>query len=317
MVERVKILLPDTIDLQLNVAPDDEVVGYSTRAPLPDGSHDADVIVLWANGRRSLAEAAERLTSLRLVQGLMAGPDAVLEAGFDPAVPIASGRGLHDGPVAEHALALILAAARGLDVAVEARHERRWATELVGAQSTPDEPRFVSLDGSHVVIWGFGSIARRLAPLLTALGARVTGVASTAGERDEFPVVTDADLPDLLPTADLLVSLLPALPETRLALSADLVARLPRHAWFVNVGRGATVCEPQLQAALRAGELAGAALDVFETEPLAPESAWWDTPNVILTPHSAGGRPQHAEELIEANLEALRTGAPLRNVVAR
>jgi phosphoglycerate dehydrogenase-like enzyme len=247
----------------------------------------------------------------------MAGPDTLVAAGFAPAVALASGRGLHDGPVAEHALALVLAAARRLDLARDAQRAHRWATELGGVQSDRTDAVFRTLDGAHVVIWGFGSIAHRLAPLLSALGARVTGVASTAGERAGFPVVTDSELPDLLPTADVLVSLLPALPTTRGALTADLLARLPRHAWFVNVGRGATVDEPALLAALRDGTLAGAALDVFTTEPLPEDSPWWRAPNLILTPHAAGGRPQHAEELIEANLEALRTGAPLRNPVSR
>ena len=313
----MKILVPDTIPLDLRVAADDVVVPYAVRAAFPDGSEDADVLVAWGNGRRNLADAAERLVRLRLVQGLMAGPDTLVAAGFAPAVALASGRGLHDGPVAEHALALVLAAARRLDLARDAQRAHRWATELGGVQSDRTDAVFRTLDGAHVVIWGFGSIAHRLAPLLSALGARVTGVASTAGERAGFPVVTDSELPDLLPTADVLVSLLPALPTTRGALTADLLARLPRHAWFVNVGRGATVDEPALLAALRDGTLAGAALDVFTTEPLPEDSPWWRAPNLILTPHAAGGRPQHAEELIEANLEALRTGAPLRNPVSR
>lgn len=315
----MKILVPDTIDLDALPAalPDDEVVTYSTRAPLPPGSEDADVLVAWANGSRNLAEAAQRLTSLRLVQGLMAGPDALLAAGFAPDVVITSGRGLHDGPVTEHTLALVLAAARRLDLARDAQHAHRWDTRLAHDQSTPDEPRFIGLDGARVLVWGFGSIAQRLAPVLAGLGAHVTGVATTAGERGGFRVVDDAGMRELLPTTDVLISLLPALGSTRQAFDAELIGLLPRHAWFVNCGRGATVDEDALQAALRDGRLAGAALDVVATEPLPADSPWWDTPNVILTPHEAGGRPQHAVDLIAANVEALRAGAPLRNVVDR
>jgi len=313
----VKILVPDTIPLDLHAALDDVVVPYTVRDAFPDGSEDADVLVAWGNGRRNLADAAQRLTRLRLVQGLMAGPDTLVAAGFGPDVALASGRGLHDGPVTEHTLALVLAAARRLDLARDAQREGRWAGELGGVQSDRTDTVFRTLDGAHVVVWGFGSIAHRLAPLLAALGARVTGVASSAGERAGFPVVTDTEFPDLLPTADVLVSLLPALPTTQGALGADLISRLPGHAWFVNVGRGATVDEAALQVALRDGTIAGAALDVFATEPLPEDSPWWGVPNLILTPHAAGGRPQHAEELIEANLDALRTGAPLRNLVER
>ncbi|WP_100350257.1 NAD(P)-dependent oxidoreductase [Luteimicrobium subarcticum] len=316
----MKILVPDTVpllDALATALPHDDLVAYPRKGPFPAGSEDAEVLVAWDLSHDLLAAAPAALPALRLVQGLMAGPDRLLRTDFAPDVTIASGRGLHDGPVAEHALALVLAAARRLDVCADAQRERRWAGELQREQTRPAGERFSTLDGAHVVVWGFGSIAQRLAPLLAALGARVTGVASAAGERAGFPVVSDADLADVLPTADVLLSVLPALESTRGALDADVLAQLPRHAWFVNVGRGATVDEPALQAALRDGRIAGAALDVVATEPLPADSPWWDTPNVILTPHVAGGRPQHADELVVANVEALRTGEALRNVVDR
>jgi phosphoglycerate dehydrogenase-like enzyme len=85
----------------------------------------------------------------------------------------------------------------------------------------------------------------------------------------------------------------------------------------VNVGRGATVDEPALVAALTDGRIAGAALDVTETEPLPADSPLWKAPRLLLTPHAAGGRPVGADDLIAANLEALLAGAELRNVVDR
>ena len=135
-----------------------------------------------------------------------------------------------------------------------------------------------TLDGARVTVWGFGSIAARLAPLLAALGAEVTGVASRRGERHGFRVMTDDDLPDVLATTDVLVSLLPALHATRHAFDAARIDQLPDHAVFDNVGRGATVDEGALVTALRDGRLGGAALDVTETEPLPPESPLWDAP---------------------------------------
>ena len=166
-----------------------------------------------------------------------------------------------------------------------------------------------------MVVWGFGGIAATLAPHLAALGAHVTGVARSAGERHGFPVVAVDELPRLLPGTDVLLMILPATPDTERALNAELLALLPAHAWLVNVGRGATVDEGALLDALRSGRLGGAALDVFATEPLPPDSPLWDEPNVIVTPHAAGGRPLGAAELITANLAALRDGRPLRNVV--
>jgi phosphoglycerate dehydrogenase-like enzyme len=168
-----------------------------------------------------------------------------------------------------------------------------------------------------VLIWGFGGIAGTLAPLLRALGAEVTGVARSAGERHGFPVRTAGDLPGLLPGTDVLINILPATAATEKALGADVLAQLPPHAWVINVGRGATLDEDALLAALRAGRLGGAALDVFETEPLPPSSGLWAEPNVIISPHAAGGRPLGAAGLIRENLDAVLAGRPARNVVDR
>jgi phosphoglycerate dehydrogenase-like enzyme len=166
------------------------------------------------------------------------------------------------------------------------------------------------------VIWGLGGNAATLAPLLAALGARVTGVARSAGTRHGFPVVTAAELPSLLPAADVLINILPALDSTRRIVDASVLARLPAHAWLVNVGRGSTVDEDALLRALRSGRLAGAALDVFETEPLPSASGLWDEPNVLITPHAAGGRPLGAADRIRSNYEALLAGRPLTHVVS-
>jgi phosphoglycerate dehydrogenase-like enzyme len=168
-----------------------------------------------------------------------------------------------------------------------------------------------------VVIWGFGGIAATLAPHLAALGASVTGVARRAGERHGFPVVTADALPEVLPRSDVLINILPATAETEHSVDARVLALLPPHAWVVNVGRGATLDEAALLEAIRSNRLGGAALDVFETEPLPAESGLWDEPNVIITPHAAGGRPIGAAARIAENLAALREGRPLRHVVTR
>lgn len=299
--------------------PADVVVPYVMRDTIPDEHADAEVLVTWSSPARVLHDAARRLTRLRWVQTLTAGPDAVLGAGFGPDVVVSSGRGLHDGPVAEHALALVLATVRRLDRSLAAQREREWVREQGKEQASAEAGRTFTLDGARVTIWGFGSIALRLAPLLAALGAQVTGVAGAAGERGGFRVVDHAGLAALLPETDVLVSLLPATAATRHALDAARLALLPPRARFVNVGRGATVDETALVAALRSGALAGAALDVTETEPLPPASPLWDAPNLIVTPHVAGGRPQHAREFLTAQVRAWRQSgsAGLRNVVAR
>lgn len=325
----MKILVPDApFDLDFQpLLPDggasfapggtDAVVTYAVNEPMPEEHTDADVLVAWGNPPKVLADAARRLTRLRWVQTLAAGPDLALESGFGPDVVISSGQSLHDDTVTEHALALILATVRRIDVSLAAQREHHWAKEITFAQADPVTGREYTLDGARVTIWGFGSIALRLAPLLTALGARVTGVASRAGERAGYPVVDAEGLDGLLAETDLLVSLLPASPATRRVLDARLLGLLPPTARFVNVGRGATVDEAALIDALTSGRLAGAALDVMETEPLPEDSPLWDVPNLILTPHVAGGRPRGAARFLAEQLTAWRSGAALRNVAGR
>ncbi|WIM94090.1 NAD(P)-dependent oxidoreductase [Actinoplanes oblitus] len=312
----MKVLLPDSVELDVDLPAGVTAVVYRIDEPVPEEHTDAEVLVVWGNPPAPLADAARRLRRLRWVQTLAAGPDAVLAAGFGPEVVVTAGLGLHDQTVAEHTLALVLAAARRLNLLVRAQIGHRWAGELGGRQPVRDTGAFRTLRDAHVVIWGFGGIAGTLAPLLAALGARVTGVARTAGERHGFPVVTAAGFPALLPTADVLISILPATPATAGALGAAVLDLLPPHAWVVNVGRGSTLDEAALLAAVQSGRIAGAALDVFATEPLPPSAGLWDEPNVIITPHAAGGRPVGAAGLIEENVAAFLAGRPLRNRVA-
>ena len=313
----MKLLLPDSIDLDLTPPAGVEAVEYAIDQPIPAQHADAEALVVWGNPAEQLRDAARRLTRLRWVQTLAAGPDAVLGAGFEPDVVITAGTGLHDLTVAEHALALTLAAARRLNLLVRAQIGHRWAGELGGRQPVATPDSFRTLRDARVAVWGFGGIAATLSPYLTALGAQVTGIARTAGERHGFPVVTAADLPSLLPSSDVLINILPATPETERAVDAPVLSLLPRHAWLVNVGRGATVDEDALLDALRSGRLAGAALDVFATEPLPAASPLWDEPNVIVSPHAAGGRPIGAATRIAENYRALTSGSPLTGVVRR
>ncbi len=245
----MKVLLPDSVELDVTLPGGVTGIVYAIGEPIPDRHLDADVLVVWGNPADQLADAARRLKRLRWVQTLAAGPDAVLQAGFDPEIAVTAGLGLHDRTVAEHTLALLLAAARRINLLVRAQIGRRWAGELGGLQPVREDHSFRTLRDAHVVIWGFGGIAATLAPLLTALGARVTGVARSAGERHGFPVVTDADLAQLLPTADVLVSILPATAATVRTLNGPVLDLLPAHAWVVNVGRGSTLDEDALLSA--------------------------------------------------------------------
>jgi phosphoglycerate dehydrogenase-like enzyme len=313
----MKLLLPDSIDLDMTLPDGVRGVVYAIDEPLPDEHLDAEALVVWGNPVALLRDAAHRLTRLRWVQTLAAGPDAVLQAGFAPGVVITAGTGLHDLTVAEHALALTLAAARRLNLLTRAQIGHRWAEELGGRQPVDEPGSFRTLRGARVVVWGFGGIAATLAPYLAALGAQVTGVARTAGTRHGFPVITAEQLAEALPQTDVLIMILPATPDTDGVLDATVLGLLPRHAWLINVGRGNAVDEAALLDAIRNRRLGGAALDVFETEPLPAASPLWDEPAIMITPHAAGGRPIGAAERIAQNLAALLADQPMNNVVAR
>lgn len=306
----MKILVPTVIPIDFD-APDGVTrVDYNVTSPVPQEHRDADAIVVWLNPGDRLAALPDELPRVRWVQGLMAGTDAVEAAFAGTDVAIAAGAGLHDQPVAEHTLAMILAAARRLDEAFAAQADHRWLDEHGGNQIR-NRSGFTTLTGARVLIWGFGGIGVTLARYLTAIGAEVTGIARTAGERHGYRVITTAELPSELGRTDVLVDILPGSAETDAVVGAEVFKALPEHAWFVNVGRGVTVDEEALEAALRSGSIAGAALDVFRTEPLPAESSLWSAPNVIITAHAAGGRPQQPGRLIAENLRRFRAGEPL------
>ncbi|KAH0847176.1 hypothetical protein AYO21_02564 [Fonsecaea monophora] len=291
---------------------------YDVKKEIPEDLLDAEVLVTWSNAATNLQHAARHMKSLKWIQSLAAGPNDVLAAGFDPAkVTITTGSGLHDRTVAEHTLGLLLVAARKFHEMrdYQMRNPPEWPGHLGGPQ--PDRPKgaFTTLRDANVLVWGFGNIAKTLTPMLRLLGANVRGVARRAGVRDGVEVHGEDALPELLRETDALVMILPGSASTRHALNADRLALLPNHAWVVNVGRGTSVDEDALFTALSDKTIGGAALDVFETEPLPQSSKLWHAPNCVVSPHAAGGRPQDAEKLIAANLRRFLAGQQLQNVI--
>ena len=261
----------------------------TTQCPQTDNLIDAEVLVTWTNSPENLKDAASRMKNLKWIQSCAAGPNDVINAGFDTSkIAVCTGSGLHDHTVAEHTLALLLCAARRLDEIKEYQLQGKWPAHLGGPQ--PDRPRgkFTSLRSANVTIWGFGNIAKTLCPVLTALGANVRGIARSNGVRNGVEVSSEDKIPDILPQTDALVMILPGDESTRHALNAKRLRLLPKHAWVVNVGRGTSVDEDALADALEQNRIGGAALDVFETEPLPEGHRFWKSPNCIVSPHGAG-----------------------------
>lgn len=308
----MKILVPANLELVLDLPDGVEAVEYDPDRPLPSADCDAEALVTWVNSVAWLDENIPRLTRLIWVQSCMAGPDRVLASPIGPDVLVCSGRGLHDQTVAEHATAMTLSLVRRMPLLMERQKAHLWNPDGFTAPVLRPDGQLLSLIDAHVLIWGFGSIGTTLAPILTALGATVTGVARSDGERGGYRVVSD--IRAQLPHTDVLVMILPASAETTNALDAEMLALLPPHAVVVNVGRGVTIDEEALASALTAGRLAGAALDVAWTEPLPAESPLWDTPGMLITPHVAGYRPLGAANLIGRNVRHLLAGEPLENL---
>lgn len=304
------------LDLQsLQGFPTIEVCPYNTKELIPEELIDAEFLVVWTNSPANLADAAKRMKNLKWIQSCAAGPNDVFAAGFDSSITVCTGSGLHDHTVAEHTLGLLLTSARRFHEMRDYQLQSKWPQHLGGPQ--PDRPKdqFTTLRDATVTIWGFGNIAKKLAPWLVAMGATVRGVARKAGVRDGYQVYGEDQLSEVLKTTDALVMILPGDASTKDALNAERLALLPKHAWVVNVGRGTCIDEEALYNSLNKGDIGGAALDVFAKEPLPSDSKLWKVQNCFISPHGAGGRPQGAETLITENLRKFLAGQPLRNVI--
>jgi phosphoglycerate dehydrogenase-like enzyme len=312
----VKVLIPDSLPLSLSSADQGiEFIPYSVSSTDFSGVQDAELLVLWMNTDENLKAAVAQLSSLKLVQTLAAGPDHALSAGFAKSIDIASGRSLHDMPVTEHALALILESVRALDQLSSSQRNAHWDTDYIQAQAASQSSSLYTLIGAEVLIIGFGSIAAQLAPVLTALGAHVVGVARNAGTRSGFLVTSLDSLSDSVSKADLVISLLPYSADTEKFFNRKFFSAMKKSAIFINVGRGKTVDEGALLDALQSGAIRRAAIDVTYTEPLPKDSLLWSCPNLIITPHVSGGRPLGSEKLISANAHNVKNSLPIINRV--
>lgn len=255
-----------------------------------------------------LRRLVSRAPRLRWVQGTAAGTGQQVEAaGLDAEelrrVVFTSAVGVHAGQLAEFALLGLLAFTKDLPRLVADRAAHRWGHYAVR-----------ELRGQRLLVIGLGHIGREVARLAAALGMEVTGVRRTPGPGERAV----ADLPEVVPTSDAVVLALPSTRATAGLFGRDLVDALPRHAVVVNVGRGTTIDEDALVAALAEGRLAGAALDVTASEPPPPESPLWRLGNVLLSPHTAALSIRENERIVELfarNLQAWRAGEPLANVV--
>jgi phosphoglycerate dehydrogenase-like enzyme len=213
------------------------------------------------------------------------------------------------GPLAEFSMLGLLAFAKGLPRLLADKRDHRW-----------DHYPVSELRGATILVLGLGQIGIEVARLASASGMKVLAI-NRRGTSDS-PHVSELRTPDalmaLLPRADAVVITLPLTEATGGLLDARAIARMKQGAILVNVGRGGVLDEQALVSALRAGKLAGAALDVFATEPLPADSPLWDLPNVLISPHTAALSLRENERIVRLfadNIERYLAGQPLRNRV--
>ena len=263
---------------------------------------------------RQFFSAVRKAPALKWLHVFNAGVDhPIYTEMLTRGVRLTTSSGTTAEPIAHTAIAALVMLARNFPRWIAAQREHRWNPTRT-AEFPPD------LRGQTAVIVGMGHIGREIARLAQLLGLKVIGVRRSP--RDPADPVDEmhppAALDDVLPRADWLVLACPLTEETRGLVDAAKLARLPHTARLINVGRGEVVDENALVEALVSKRLAGAYLDVFEHEPLPPESPLWDLPNVFVTPHNssaASGNDQRVYELFVQNLERYGRREPLVNEV--
>lgn len=283
---------------------------HVTEDGLADALPTADVLLVWDFLTDALPRVWPRTGGPRWVHTASAGVDRLMfPALIDSDAQITNSRGVFEQPIAEYVTGLVVAMAKDFHGTYDLQRSRTW-----------QHRETMRVSGSRAVVVGAGPIGRAITRLLSALGVRTALVGRTAHDNDaEFGRVYGfGQLPELLPDADWVVSAAPLTKQTADMFNAVTFGRMKQGARFINVGRGPLVVEEDLLAALDSGRLGGAALDVFRTEPLAPDSPHWGTPGLLVSPHMSADTYGWLDDLAEVfldNFERWTTGRPLRNTV--
>lgn len=311
----MKVLVPDFLEPLPRSTAQWQFLGYRPEDKLPQQHYDAAVLVLWGNNLKFLAADLPKLEQLQLLQTLSAGYDHLQRCWRQIELPdnllFSCGVGLHNRRVAEYCLTAALYLCRQFG-----GHQRRQQQCFWPRFDARAWAKHGSLLDCRVTICGLGSIGMTLVKYLQPLTRRINGIGRREGQRHGVPTYTLSALGELLPATDLLINLLPGGSGTAGIFTGEIFARLPSGSYFINAGRGSSVNEPDLIAALTSGRLAGAALDVVGLEPLSECSPLWQAPNLLLTPHVASAQPENWQQLLLQNLERLQTGQPLLNAAA-
>lgn len=331
-MERIKVLSvlrlsEENLETLRRVSPKLEVSQVTCRTPEEMRPLLKDVEILYTFWFPF--DPAEVAPKLRWIQLSSAGVDHLL--GFPvmkSQVIITTTSGIHAVPIAEYVFAMMLAFVKKLPKALDYQRRREWPSNRERVLLSDE------LRDKTIGIIGYGSIGREVARLAKAFGMRVFAtkrhVNLNTDKGYRLPEVGDPEgalverlypnssLKEMLPLCDFVVVTAPLTPETYHMIGREELAAMKPSAYLINIARGAIVDEGALVEALREEKLAGAALDVFEKEPLPPESPLWDLPNVLLTPHVSAITPRYddrATALFAENLRRYLAGEELLNIV--
>ena len=314
---RTVLLLSDTVwerhkEEIVRVAPGVSPLVYSANEPFPDDVlSTVDIAYFsadcWPDRSRGIVLSIMKAPDLQWLQTFSAGVDSQFFLDLMArGVKLTTASGAAASPIAQTVVLYMLALSRDMRLWMRKQDRREW-----------QQQRWDELDGASLAVIGMGPIGAEVVRLATALNMKVEAVRRSPVGDEGCPTFPLAELDRVLSHADWVVSALPLNDDTRTIFGAASFSSMRKGARFINVGRGELVDEEALVEALRSGHLGGAALDVFSTEPLPPDSPLWGMENVIVTPHnsatstSTGAR---SERIFLDNLRAWANGEPLRNL---
>ena len=271
---------------------------------------DAEAAFGWLN--KDLLAAGKKLRWLQAPQAAPAAGYYYPELIAHP-LAVTNFREIFNDHISAHILSFVLAFARGLHVFIPQQLRREW-------KKPPGDSGVVHLPEATALIVGVGGIGAETARLLAAFGVTVlaTDARRTTAPEGVAELHKPEALDDLLPRADFVILTVPHTPATEGFFNRARFARMKKTAFFINIGRGMTTRLDDLVAALNAGEIGGAALDVYEQEPLPAVHPLWTMPNVLMTPHMAGHGPYLNDrrfQIMVDNCQAFAAGRQMRNVV--
>jgi D-2-hydroxyacid dehydrogenase (NADP+) len=272
------------------------------------GPHIGSADILITFGAHMSDHVLKEGTNLKWVQALGTGVDGIIgEPSLRGDVLVTNMHGLHGDSMSDSAFLSMLALSRDLPRAL--RNQARHAWDRVPSRL---------LKGKTVGIFGIGAIAADLAPKCRMFGMTVVGITAVKREVAGFDrMYGRAELEQAVRDLDYLILLTPYTPETRNIVGAGVLAAMKPTSFLINLARGGIVDEDALIKALKEGRIAGAALDVFATEPLPQDHAFWAMENVIVTPHLGGFHDQYAEQAlptVEKNVRRFLAG-DIKNMI--